>query len=107
MLQTDNLVTDKHRNAPSRSILAHLRQTEFRILIHEVERVFVGCRFEREHNVVARCGEITSDDNRLRIENVNQDCILIDREGRIVMLTRLYNPEEFASLVKKINEMLK
>lgn len=33
--------------------------------------------------------------------------VLIDREGRIVMLTRLYNPEEFASLVKKINEMLK
>ena len=33
--------------------------------------------------------------------------VLIDRNGRIVMLTRLYNPEEFASLVKKINEMLK
>lgn len=33
--------------------------------------------------------------------------VLIDRDGRIVMLTRLYNPEEFASLVKKINEMLK
>ncbi len=33
--------------------------------------------------------------------------VLIDREGRIVMLTRLYNPEEFASLVKKIDEMLK
>jgi|MGYP000129199332 peroxiredoxin len=32
--------------------------------------------------------------------------VLIDKEGRIVMLTRLYNPEEFASLVKKINEML-
>lgn len=33
--------------------------------------------------------------------------VLIDREGKIVMLTRLYNEEEFASLVKKINEMLK
>lgn len=33
--------------------------------------------------------------------------VLIDREGRIVMLTRLYNPEEFASLVQKIDEMLK
>ena len=33
--------------------------------------------------------------------------VLIDRNGRIIMLTRLYNPEEFASLVKKINEMLK
>ena len=33
--------------------------------------------------------------------------VLIDREGRIVMLTRLYNEEEFASLVEKINEMLK
>lgn len=32
--------------------------------------------------------------------------VLIDREGRIVMLTRLYNEEEFASLVKKINELL-
>ena len=32
--------------------------------------------------------------------------VLSDTEGRIVMLTRLYNPEEFASLVKKINEML-
>lgn len=33
--------------------------------------------------------------------------VLIDKEGRIVLLTRLYNPEEFASLVKKIDEMLK
>ncbi|MDD3039933.1 TlpA disulfide reductase family protein [Bacteroides sp.] len=33
--------------------------------------------------------------------------VLIDREGRIVKLTRLYNEEEFASLVEKINEMLK
>lgn len=33
--------------------------------------------------------------------------VLIDREGRIVKLTRLYNEEEFASLVQQINEMLK
>lgn len=33
--------------------------------------------------------------------------VLIDKEGRIVLLTRLYNPEEFASLVKKIDELLK
>lgn len=33
--------------------------------------------------------------------------VLIDKEGRIVMLTRLYNPEEFASLTKKIDELLK
>lgn len=32
--------------------------------------------------------------------------VLIDKEGRIVMLTRLYNPEEFTSLVTKIDEML-
>ncbi len=32
--------------------------------------------------------------------------VLIDREGKIVMLTRLYNEEEFASLVKKIDELL-
>lgn len=32
--------------------------------------------------------------------------VLIDKEGRIVLLTRLYNPEEFAGLVKKIDEML-
>lgn len=32
--------------------------------------------------------------------------VLIDKEGRIVMLTRLYNPEEFDSLVTKIDEML-
>jgi hypothetical protein len=32
---------------------------------------------------------------------------LIDKEGRIVMLTRLYNPEEFSALVKKIDELLK
>ena len=31
---------------------------------------------------------------------------LIDKEGRIVKLTRLYNPEEFASLVKEIDGML-
>ena len=33
--------------------------------------------------------------------------VLIDREGKIVNLTRLYNEEEFASLVQQINEMLK
>lgn len=32
--------------------------------------------------------------------------VLIDREGRIVKLTRLYNEEEFASLVEMIDQML-
>jgi peroxiredoxin len=32
--------------------------------------------------------------------------VLINEEGRIVMLTRLYNEEEFASLCKKIDELL-
>ena len=32
--------------------------------------------------------------------------VLIGRDGRIVMLTRLYNPEEFGRLVQKINELL-
>ena len=32
--------------------------------------------------------------------------VLIDKEGKIVMLTRLFNEEEFASLCKKIDEML-
>lgn len=32
--------------------------------------------------------------------------VLIDKKGKIVMLTRLYNEEEFASLCKKIDEML-
>ena len=33
--------------------------------------------------------------------------VLIDREGKIVKLTRLYNQEEFASLVEMINQMLR
>ena len=33
--------------------------------------------------------------------------VLIDRKGRIVKLTRLYNEEEFASLVKMIDQMTK
>ncbi len=33
--------------------------------------------------------------------------VLIDREGKIVKLTRLYNEEEFASLVRQIDGMLK
>lgn len=33
--------------------------------------------------------------------------VLIDREGRIVKLTRLYNEKEFASLVQMINDMLR
>ncbi|WP_303010293.1 TlpA disulfide reductase family protein [uncultured Bacteroides sp.] len=33
--------------------------------------------------------------------------VLIDKEGKIVKLTRLYNEEEFASLVRMIDEMLK
>ncbi|MBQ8225303.1 MAG: TlpA family protein disulfide reductase [Bacteroides sp.] len=32
--------------------------------------------------------------------------VLIDREGRIVKLTRLYNPAEFAELVKEIDKLL-
>ena len=32
--------------------------------------------------------------------------VLIDKDGKIVMLTRLYNEEEFATLCKKIDEML-
>ncbi len=32
--------------------------------------------------------------------------VLIDRNGKIVMLTRLYNEDEFAALCKKIDEML-
>ena len=33
--------------------------------------------------------------------------VLIDRDGKIVKLTRLYNEEEFTSLVQKIDEMIK
>lgn len=33
--------------------------------------------------------------------------VLIDKEGKIVKTTRLYNEEEFAGLVKKIDELLK
>lgn len=32
--------------------------------------------------------------------------VLIDRTGRIVFLTRLYNPEEFAALAGRIDDML-
>ena len=32
--------------------------------------------------------------------------VLIDKTGKIVMLTRLYNEEEFSTLCKKIDEML-
>lgn len=32
--------------------------------------------------------------------------VLIDKDGKIVMLTRLYNEEEFAALCKKVDEML-
>lgn len=33
--------------------------------------------------------------------------IIIDKEGRIVMLTRLYDPEEFNEMVNLIDELLK
>lgn len=33
--------------------------------------------------------------------------VLIDREGKIVKLTRLHNEEEFISLVNQIDEILK
>ena len=42
----------------------------------------------------------------LRVAGITRN-VLIDREGKIVKLTRLYNEEEFASLVQQINEMLK
>ena len=33
--------------------------------------------------------------------------VIIDKNGKIVMLTRLYDEEEFAAMCKKIDEMLK
>ena len=33
--------------------------------------------------------------------------VLIDKTGKIVMMTRLYNEEEFSALCKKIDELLK
>lgn len=33
--------------------------------------------------------------------------VLIDKSGKIVMMTRLYNEEEFSALCKKIDELLK
>ena len=33
--------------------------------------------------------------------------VIIDKTGKIVMLTRLYNEEEFSAMCKKIDEMLK
>lgn len=33
--------------------------------------------------------------------------VLVDRDGKIVMMTRLYNEDEFAALCQKIDEMLK
>ena len=33
--------------------------------------------------------------------------VLVDKDGKIVLMTRLYNEEEFASLCKKIDELLK
>ncbi len=32
--------------------------------------------------------------------------VIVDRDGRIVMLTRLYNDQEFTDMVKLINKML-
>ena len=33
--------------------------------------------------------------------------VLIDKEGKIVLMTRLYNEKEFAALCAKIDELLK
>ncbi|MEE1231897.1 MAG: TlpA family protein disulfide reductase, partial [Phocaeicola sp.] len=33
--------------------------------------------------------------------------VLIDKTGKIVMMTRLYNEEEFSALCEKIDELLK
>ena len=33
--------------------------------------------------------------------------VIIDKDGKIVMLTRLYNEEEFSEMCKKIDELLK
>ena len=33
--------------------------------------------------------------------------VLIDRDGKIVMMTRLFNDDEFKALCKKIDELLK
>jgi len=33
--------------------------------------------------------------------------VIIDKTGKIVLLTRLYNPEEFKTMTEKIEELLK
>ena len=33
--------------------------------------------------------------------------VIIDKDGKIIMLTRLYDPQEFAQMTELINEILK
>ena len=52
------------------------------------------------------CGERRPKREMIRIVRTVDGSFLIDETGKIVMMTRLYNEEEFASLCRKIDELL-
>ena len=71
--KADDLIADQHRYAPGIGVLIEFRQTEFRVLIDEVERIFVRRGLQRQHDVIPRRSHVAADDHRLRIEDVDQE----------------------------------
>ena len=68
------------------------------------------CRKEMPH-IEEEIWQVHRDDPEFTLLGIDRESgitrnVLIDRKGRIIKLTRLYNPEEFEELVNRIEEAL-
>ncbi len=93
-------IWQKHRDNPDFVLMAiDLKETDDKIeLLKNVTGITYPIARDTEAGIF--------DSYNLHGAGVTRN-VLIDKEGRIVMRTRLYKEEEFASLVAKIDELLK
>ena len=73
LLNADDSVADKHCSTQCGCVFGHLRETELGVFVHQVKRELVGSRFERQHQELARLGQVTSDNHGLGVENVDKE----------------------------------
>lgn len=73
MLNANNLVANQHGSAQGADIVIEFGGAEERIVVHQPQREFVDSRFEWQHQVIARSGQITADNDLFGVEDVDQE----------------------------------
>ncbi len=93
-------IWQRHKNDPDFVLLAvDLNETDDKI---KLMKDVTGITYPVAHDLGAKIFDLYN----LHGAGVTRN-VLIDKEGRIVMRTRKFEKEEFATLVAKIDEMLK